>query len=434
MRQETFRLWHYEASETLPQLPSTDGGILAYGTYHGLPAGFCQLDSATLARPDEALAKINAATSDGIAAHRSLRDKLTVAGSKGGVTRAAECIGERKALLSNCPEITVAIPTRDRPERLRRCLESIAEVEYDRNRLKVIVVDNASIGPETRQVVSAFSGNLDIRYLRETQSGSASARNRALPEVTSGLVAFTDDDATVDRYWLVEIARTFRNYPHVSCVTGLLLPRLLETKAQIWFEEWGGFSRGFAPKEYTREMPNPPSPLYPYSAGVFGTGNNMAFRTEDLIGVGGFASELGNGTPALGGVDSEILLRTVLKGKVLYYQPSALVWHEHRRSYEALRRQLFSYGTGLTAYLLKTIVDEPSRAASIATRAPGGVRFALSRKSSKNVRRSAEFPAALARWELLGMLYGPIAYMRSRWAYRKRSRSWSEPSLDGVAK
>jgi hypothetical protein len=110
------------------------------------------------------------------------------------------------------------------------------------------------------------------------------------------------------------------------------------------------------------------------------------------------------------------------------------VWHEHRRSYEALRRQLFSYGTGLTAYLLKTIVDEPSRAASIATRAPGGVRFALSRKSSKNVRRSAEFPAALARWELLGMLYGPIAYMRSRWAYRKRSRSWSEPSLDGVAK
>ena len=91
----------------------------------------------------------------------------------------------------------------------------------------------------------------------------------------------------------------------------------------------------------------------------------MAFRAEMLRAIGGFDPALGNGTPALGGVDSEVLLRTVVLGHRLVYRPNAMVWHDHRADYADLRRQVYSYGAGLTAYLLKTVTDQPDRPSGV---------------------------------------------------------------------
>jgi hypothetical protein len=53
-------------------------------------------------------------------------------------------------------------------------------------------------------------------------------------------------------------------------------------------------------------------------------------------------------------------------------EPSALVWHRHRRDYRALQNQTFTYGLGLTAYLTKIVIDRPSRARTLLARlAPG---------------------------------------------------------------
>ena len=159
---------------------------------------------------------------------------------------------------------------------------------------------------------------------------------------------------------------------------------------------------------------DPGNPLYPYAAGIFGTGNNMAFRRTVLERIGAFDPALGNGTPALGGVDSEVLQRTVLCGHPLVYTPRALVWHSHRRDYDALRRQIYSYGAGLTAYLAKTVLRNPHLLADFLSRVPAGVRFALSPSSEKNARKTSTYPADLTRAERAGMAYGLIAYPRSR--------------------
>jgi hypothetical protein len=119
-----------------------------------------------------------------------------------------------------------------------------------------------------------------------------------------------------------------------------------------------------------------------------------------------------------------MLLRTIVEGHRIVYEPAALVHHRHRTDYDALQRQIYSYGVGLTAYLLKTLVSHPRLAVDFATKLPRGLRFALDPGSAKNERKRNDYPKELTRLELRGMLYGPIAYARSR-----RSLG-THPSLD----
>jgi hypothetical protein len=91
-----------------------------------------------------------------------------------------------------------------------------------------------------------------------------------------------------------------------------------------------------------------------------------------------------------------------------------LAYHAHRREYDALYRQLHSYGIGLTATFTKILVTQPSVIPMFLRRLPAGICFAVSPKSAKNSRKRRSYPAELTRAELRGMLYGPVAYFRSR--------------------
>lgn len=42
------------------------------------------------------------------------------------------------------PSVSVIIPVRNRPDQIERCLAALAEVDYPRDRLEIIVVDDAS--------------------------------------------------------------------------------------------------------------------------------------------------------------------------------------------------------------------------------------------------------------------------------------------------
>ena len=45
----------------------------------------------------------------------------------------------------------------------------------------------------------------------------------------------------------------------------------LETPAQIWIEQYGGFHKGFEPRLYDLQEHRVTHPLYPYTAGTFGS-------------------------------------------------------------------------------------------------------------------------------------------------------------------
>jgi GT2 family glycosyltransferase len=314
---------------------------------------------------------------------------------------------------------TVVIATRDRPAALSRCIESLLTMngpEFD-----IVVVDNAPATTETEELVGKLHAGLGdrIRYVREDQPGLAAAHNRGLREVTGGVAAFTDDDVVVDADWLPMLLLGFDD-PRVGCVTGLIAPLELETQVQLWIEDATGFGKGLARREFAPDEAPDDDPLYPFAAGRFGSGANMAFRTDALRAMGGFDAALGAGTKARGGDDLNAFARVVLHGHKLVYEPAAIVWHQHRRDIEGLRRQAFGYGAGLTAYLTSIVVEKPARLPAIAKRAPGGLRYALAPSSPKNARVPSSQPRDLKYRELAGMALGPLLYTASRRSTRAR--------------
>ena len=204
----------------------------------------------------------------------------------------------------------------------------------------------------------------DVRYVREPKAGLDFARNRALAEAGGELVAFLDDDIVADRGWFDGLLEAARENPDAALFTGAVLPYELETEAQIIFERRGGFRRGFEKIRYQGET-LPGNPLYPVVAGLFGAGANMVVRRDVVLALGGFDEALDTGAPLPGGGDLDIFYRVVRAGRALVYEPRMLVFHKHRRSLEALRRQYWTWGTGFMAYISKTYANDPSQRARI---------------------------------------------------------------------
>ncbi|MGH9276851.1 MAG: glycosyltransferase family 2 protein, partial [Acidimicrobiales bacterium] len=306
------------------------------------------------------------------------------------------------------PAISVVVCTRDRPDMLATCLPRLRSLDY--GLYEVVVVDNAPSTDAARQVFERTVGDdARFRYVREDAAGLSRARNRGLAEASAACVAYTDDDVLVDMSWLDGIAAGFARDAAVGCVTGLVPPAQLDHLSQHYFDRRFPWGRRMEPRVYTAG--NGRSSLYPYSAGLFGTGANFAVDRDLMLALGGFDEALGAGSPARGGEDLDAFVRILRAGRSIAYEPSAVVWHVHRSDRRALRRQLFTYGEGLSAFITKYLVDAHTTR-EILPRLPAGVRQLVRMWSPVTLDGPA--PPTLILAEGLGIVAGPLAYARSR--------------------
>lgn len=279
--------------------------------------------------------------------------------------------------------------------------------------VEVIVVENRPGRSDVAEALhEAFAENERVRYVEERRPGLACARNVGLSAARGELVAFTDDDVAVDDRWVRALRAAFAEYP-VDCVTGLIVPAEFETPAQADVERFAGYAKGFDARVYALDCPPSDEPLFPYAAGHFASGANMAFRTSALRELGGFDPHLGTGTPARGCEDLDVCIRLLQAGHQLAYAPSAIVWHRHPDTSEGFHRRVFDYGAALGAMLTKHVVLGADRW-GILSRAWQGFRYFVRPGSRKNVGRDHTFPVSLKVLELTGVAYGPIAYALSR--------------------
>ncbi len=269
------------------------------------------------------------------------------------------------------PSLTVAICTKDNPDLLMLCLRALHEVAPQAPAgangaagapgFEILVVDNNSSSGRTREVAESFPG---VRYVHEPLTGLDFARNRALCEARGELLAFIDDDATVDRDWLAGLIEAWCENPDAGAFTGPVLPVELETRSQILFEERLRDGHGFEKRRYGRVLPG--NPLYPCGPGLLGTGANMAFSVRVLNDLGGFDEALDTGRPLPGGGDIDMFYRVIRAGYPLAYEPRFLVFHKHRRTLATLRRQYWSWGLGLMAFIAKSFQSDPGNRKKLA--------------------------------------------------------------------
>ena len=258
------------------------------------------------------------------------------------------------------PSLTAVVCTHDRPVLLARCLESLVVLRargVERTpALEILVVDNAPSDGATRNVAARFP---DVRYLCEPISGLDFARNRALQEATGDFVAYFDDDVTVDPGWLEGFVEACSAHPDAAAVTGPVLPLELATRAQVEFERLGGFRHDFRKTRFGVTLAG--NETYPCGAGIFGAGCNMALRRDAVRSIGGFDEALDTGARLPGGGDLDIFYRLVRAGYVIVSEPRCLVLHQHRRTHEELRRQLWTWGLGFMAFLAKSYRADPTQ-------------------------------------------------------------------------
>ena len=258
--------------------------------------------------------------------------------------------------------VTVAVCTRDRAGQLPACLDALSAIDYPDDRLELLVVDNAPRDSSTRDVVARYPR---MRYVCEPRRGLDRARNRAVLESSGEIVAFTDDDVSVDPLWVHALAAAFDEEPHAMCVTGLVVPDELDTPAQVLFERYGGFSRGVNRFVFLADNRERVAGTYG-GAGRFGTGANMAFRRAFFTTHGLFDPALDVGTPTNGGGDLEMFFRVLKEGHALVYEPRAIVRHRHRRAYRELRAQIENNGIGFYSYLVRSARAYPGERAAFA--------------------------------------------------------------------
>lgn len=91
------------------------------------------------------------------------------------------------------PKISAIITTYNRPQLLQKALLSLGTQTLDANDYEVIVVDDGSC-EETRQLIDNLSSFLPFKYVRQANSGLASAKNHGLFHASAPIVLFLDDD------------------------------------------------------------------------------------------------------------------------------------------------------------------------------------------------------------------------------------------------
>src|SRR5712664_1316562 len=222
----------------------------------------------------------------------------------------------RKRSVARTMKITVILCTHNRCGSLAKALNSIAALTLPESvEWEVLVVDNNS-SDETREVVeqsfcSRYSGR--FRYVFEPRPGKSHALNAGIREARGDVLAFTDDDVTVEPTWLQNLTATLHDSKWAGAGGRVVAEWACSPPSWLSLEgpyalgdTLALFNRGYEAREISEN---------PFGA-------NMAFRKAVFEKYGGFRSDLG---PRAGSQDpqksedAEFGRRLLLAGERLRY-------------------------------------------------------------------------------------------------------------------
>ncbi|MBK7976725.1 MAG: glycosyltransferase [Deltaproteobacteria bacterium] len=107
-------------------------------------------------------------------------------------------------------DVSVVVPTRDRPERVATLVARLAGVRTERLRAELIVVDDGSRTPVASALAGARVFGEPVVVLRQGRHGPARARNLGASHARGELLLFFADDLEPSAAWLDEHVRAHR--------------------------------------------------------------------------------------------------------------------------------------------------------------------------------------------------------------------------------
>ncbi|HEY1802814.1 MAG TPA: glycosyltransferase family 2 protein [Terriglobales bacterium] len=244
-------------------------------------------------------------------------------------------------------DITVIISTYNRSRDLAKALENVAASRLPESTTwEVLVADNNS-NDDTCEVVKSFSERYPrrFRYIFEPRPGKSYALNTAIRESRGEILAFLDDDVTVEPAWLYNLTSTLHDNQWAG-TGGRTLPAH-EFSLPPWLALDGPCALGgifcahFDLGDKPTELDRPPY------------GANMAYRKAMFEKYGEFRTDLGPSPDKdipRPNEDTEFGRRVIASGERLRYEPGAIAYHPvptERLNQEYFLSWWFDYGRAL---------------------------------------------------------------------------------------
>ena len=312
--------------------------------------------------------------------------------------------------------VSIVVVANDCPNHLRSCLRSLSNLQTSQP-FEIIVVGNDSTSALTRLVVADFPG---VIFVQEPHNGLSDAKNAGILASRGDIIVTIDDDMTFPACWLDKLLAPFSR-KDVMAVTGNILPRELETEAQILFDAHRNLEIWHRRVEVDREWDK----SFTYGAAPilkFGRGAHEAFRASIFTNpkIGLLDLTLGNRKAGKGGCEDIYLFYRILKERGrLVYEPTAYAWCSYEADFQRLRCQRYEYSKGHVAYLLTTWLNDNDLRAlfTLLVELP---KFYTKQIMKILLARSGD-PFSLFWHEILGYLSGPFALWKSRREVKHRS-------------
>jgi len=228
----------------------------------------------------------------------------------------------------NFPFISVVIPVYNEEKNIGKCLDSLLNQDYPKDKYEIIVVDGNS-EDNTKKIVEKYS---DIKVLDNPERNTAVGRNIGIKNSKGGYIAFTDGDVIVPKNWLKTLIKNLVTlgerttgvgggniHPKTSNDFVKALERMLHT----W---WGGM--GSVTGSCFNEIKEVES------LGGF----NSLYKKDIFEKIGYFDENFATGE------DAELNVRIKMKGYKLFHIPKTDVIHNPKDTLRKWIKRMFQYG------------------------------------------------------------------------------------------
>lgn len=279
----------------------------------------------------------------------------------------------------------------------------------------ITVVDNNSSDGTSDVVLRylpSFAGRLALLF--ENRQGKSFALNLGIDSTDRELVAFIDDDETVDAEWMTRVAAVFAD-DNVGFAGGPCVP--------VWPDSSG--PPAWLPGGRQGVLGNTFDPSLGTDLLVFGEeyqgtlmGGNAIVRRGVIDRVGKFNEALGRtATGLLCSEDHDYQLRLQKDGCLGVFDPQMKIYHWIKKN--RISKRYFRSWSFWSAYSLAIMEEDDFSVAKMAGIPRWRIRQALTRLPSLVVDASKRFESELMWWDLAGYTY-------SRWKRRNDSPYKSE--------
>jgi GT2 family glycosyltransferase len=223
-------------------------------------------------------------------------------------------------------KVSIIIPTKNNADILEKCLESIRNLDYPKGEVEVIVVD----GRSTDGTVE-IARKHGCKVVYEEVGTIGGARNIGAGHSSGNYIVFTDADCIVDRDWLKNLVREFKD-EKIASVGGPNITPEDDTE----FAKCVGAVLEILSKPGARYAFNADKVLEVYHNPTC----NSAYRRSIFQEVGGFNPKL------ITCDDEELDYRIRKKGYRILFTPHARVYHYRRPAWRRFAKMAWNYGVG----------------------------------------------------------------------------------------